>query len=75
MVNDVWNIGNIDLYPKIEILIYNRWMQLLWKSEEGYPHPWDGRSNGKVLPMDSYHYVIDLHNGKKPFMGTITIVK
>jgi gliding motility-associated-like protein/uncharacterized repeat protein (TIGR01451 family) len=75
MVNDVWNIGNTDMYPRMEILIYNRWMQLLWKSEEGYPHPWDGKSNGKVLPMDSYHYVIDLHNGRKPFMGSITIVK
>jgi gliding motility-associated-like protein len=75
MVNDVWNIGNTDLYPKMEIMIYNRWGQFLWKSEEGYPHPWDGKSRGRVLPMDSYHYVIDLHNGSDPFMGTITIVK
>jgi gliding motility-associated-like protein/uncharacterized repeat protein (TIGR01451 family) len=75
MLNDVWNIGNTDLYPKMEIIIYNRWGQFLWKSEEGYPHPWDGKSRGRVLPMDSYHYVIDLHNGRDPFMGTITIVK
>ena len=26
-VNDVWNIGNIDLYPDMEITIYNRWGQ------------------------------------------------
>jgi gliding motility-associated-like protein len=75
LINDVWNVGNSDLYPNIEILIFNRWGQLLWKSEEGYPMPWDGRSNGHVLPVDSYHYVIDLHNGMKPIMGAITIVK
>jgi gliding motility-associated-like protein len=75
LVNDVLNIGNADLYPRIEILIFNRWGQLLWKSEEGYPKPWDGRSNGRVLPVDSYHYVIDLHNGMKPIMGDITIVR
>jgi gliding motility-associated-like protein/uncharacterized repeat protein (TIGR01451 family) len=75
LVNDIWNIENSDLYPDIEILIYNRWGQLLWKSEMGYPKPWDGKSNGRVLPVDSYHYVIDLHNGMKPIMGSITIVK
>jgi gliding motility-associated-like protein/uncharacterized repeat protein (TIGR01451 family) len=75
LVNDVWNIENSDLYPGIEIFIYNRWGQLLWKSEMGYSKPWDGKSNGRVLPVDSYHYVIDLHNGMRPIMGSITIVK
>jgi gliding motility-associated-like protein len=74
-INDVWNIRDIELYPNVEITIYNRWGQMVWKSEIGYPTPWDGRSNGKPLPIDSYHYVIELHNGMKPFMGTVTIVK
>jgi gliding motility-associated-like protein len=74
-INDVWNIGEIELYPDCEITIYNRWGQMLWKSERGYPTPWDGRSSGRRLPIDSYHYVIELHNGLKPFMGTVTIVR
>jgi gliding motility-associated-like protein len=74
-INDVWNIGMIYLYPQIEIKIFNRWGELLWKSEKGYPRPWDGRSNGTPLPIDSYHYVIDLHNGSKPIIGNVTIVK
>ena len=73
-INDVWNIGMIYLYPQIEIKIFNRWGELLWKSEKGYPKPWDGRSNGTPLPIDSYHYIIDLHNGTKPIVGNITIV-
>lgn len=75
LINDVWNIGNIGSYPNVTITIYNRWGQSVWKSEYGYPHPWNGKSKGSDLPMDSYHYVIDLHNGSKPIVGEITIVK
>jgi gliding motility-associated-like protein len=75
LVNDVWNIGNIDIYPNAEVTIVNRWGQLVWKSERGYPYPWDGKSNGVNLPVDSYHYIIELHNGSKPIVGEITIVR
>ncbi|MEI6047441.1 MAG: gliding motility-associated C-terminal domain-containing protein, partial [Bacteroidota bacterium] len=75
LINDVWNISNANLYPQIEITVYNRWGQSVWISEQGYPLPWDGRSNGEKLPLDSYHYAIELNNGSKPFVGTITIVR
>jgi hypothetical protein len=75
LINDVWDIGNIHAYPNVEITIYNRWGQSVWKSERGYPHQWDGKSNGVNLPIDSYHYVINLHNGSKPIVGVITIVR
>ena len=75
LINDVWNIGNTDLYPKMVVTIYNRWGQSVWRSEQGYPDPWDGRSNGRNLPIDSYHYAIDLHNGTKTIVGDITIVR
>jgi gliding motility-associated-like protein len=75
LINDVWNLGLKELYPDIEVRIFNRWGELIWKSDRGYPVPWDGRSKGAVLPMDSYHYLIDLHNGSKPIIGNVTIVK
>jgi gliding motility-associated-like protein len=75
LINDVWNIGNIDVYPDVEVIIYNRWGQSVWKSGKGYHQPWDGKSNGINLPIDSYHYVIDLHNKTKPIVGEITIVR
>jgi gliding motility-associated-like protein len=74
-INDIWNIGMIYLYPDVEIRVYNSWGQMVWKSAKGYPDKWDGKSNGSKLPIDSYHYVIDLHNGSKPIVGTITIVR
>ncbi len=75
LVNDVWNIGNIELYPDVEITIYNRWGQMVWHSDRGYTVPWNGRSRGEDLPIDSYHYLIDLHNGSKPIIGDVTIVR
>jgi gliding motility-associated-like protein len=74
-INDEWNIGNKELYPDLEIKIFNRWSELIWKSGKGYPDPWDGTSNGRKLPIDSYHYIIDLHNGSKPLIGNVTIVR
>ena len=74
-INDQWNIGLNELYPEMEVKIYNRWGELIWHSEKGYPKPWDGRSNNAVLPIDSYHYTIDLHNGTKLIIGHITILK
>jgi len=80
-INDTWDIefynANMDLsalYPNIEIKIFNRWGQKLWESAPGYPEPWDGRANGIKLPIDSYHYTIDLGNGSRMLIGTITIV-
>jgi gliding motility-associated-like protein len=74
-INDIWNIDKIDLYPQAEVKIFNIWGELLWRSERGYPKPWDGRSNGAILPIDSYTYIIDLHNGSKPIVGTITVIR
>lgn len=74
-INDVWNIEGIHLYPDAAITVYNRWGQSVWKSDRGYPVPWDGRSRGEELPVDSYHYIIDLHNGSKPIIGAITIIR
>jgi len=74
-INDVWNIGNIYLYPEAEVKIFNRWGNVVWTSEKGYPKPWDGTSSGRDLPVDSYHYIINLNNGGRPILGTITIVK
>ncbi len=74
-INDVWIIPGKELYPDIEVTIFNRWGQRVWKSGRGYPVPWDGRSRGKALPVDSYHYFLDRHDGTRPVAGTVTVVR
>jgi gliding motility-associated-like protein len=73
--NDVWQIRGIELYPKIYIEIYDRWGQILFKSDKGYTQKWDGTYEGKNLPVDTYYYVIQLNEGSEPLIGQITIVR
>jgi gliding motility-associated-like protein len=84
-VNDSWDIraGNPtsatkkvqDLYPEAIMQIYNRWGILIFKSSPGYTEDWDGTWNGRTLPIDSYFYIFDLKNGKKPLSGNVTIIR
>ena len=75
LINDEWNMGMIDLYPDIEIKIFNRWGETRCGNRKK-----DIRNHGmeeatESLPIDSYHYIIDLHNGTKPIVGNVTIVR
>ena len=74
-INDYWQIYLIELYPNAVIEIFNRWGTVVYKSKNGYDPPWDGSYKGRPLPVDSYYYFIDLHNGTKPLDGHVTIVK
>ncbi|MCK4699439.1 MAG: gliding motility-associated C-terminal domain-containing protein, partial [Bacteroidales bacterium] len=74
-MNDVWRIENIQLYSNATIEVYTRWGKLVYRSDDGNQDPWDGTFKGKELPMDSYHYIIDLGDGSKPIIGSVTIVR
>ena len=75
-INDVWIIGDIGPFPNIEVIIFNRWGELLFSST-GYSEPWDGRYDGKPVTVGTYYYVIDLHDEKypDPFSGPLTIMR
>jgi gliding motility-associated-like protein len=76
--NDDWEIENIDGYPNVIIEIYNRWGNLVWKTE-GYPKNWDGTNfrNGEVLADGTYFYIINLQSQiyKEPLTGWVQIIK
>jgi gliding motility-associated-like protein len=75
--NDTWQIDDLIVYPECSVDIYNRWGDRIFHSD-GYSadKEWDGTSDkGKKLPMDAYYYVIDLHNGEEPIVGSVTIIR
>jgi len=73
-INETWDIENLNiLYPNCKVWIYNRWGQLVYKSV-GYNKPWDGKNKGYNVPIDTYHYIIEIE-GEKPIMGQITLLK
>ena len=74
LINDEWHINYIYSYPEVEVEIYDRAGQNVYKSK-GYAKPFDGSFNGKQLPVGVYYYVIRLTADKKPLKGTLTIVR
>lgn len=84
-VNDTWifpapNQAGADLYPyldDVDVSVFNRWGKMVWQSK-GMFREWDGRDlGGRVLPMDSYHYLIRINVDGKTFTykGSVTIVR
>jgi gliding motility-associated-like protein len=72
--NDFWTIGDMSLYPNVEVTIMGRWGQMIFNSI-GYEEPWDGTYQGKELPMGSYFFIIDLKEGSEPLTGSVTIMR
>lgn len=73
--NDQWIIEGLELYPQAEIRIFDRWGASVYYTRNAADEPWDGTFNGRALPIDSYHYIINLNNGEQPEMGNVTIVR
>jgi gliding motility-associated-like protein len=64
---------NAELYPDAEVFVYTRWGKQVFHTRDATDE-WDGRFNGKLLPNDSYHYVIHINDGSEPRTGVISII-
>ncbi|MDP4222135.1 MAG: gliding motility-associated C-terminal domain-containing protein [Bacteroidota bacterium] len=73
--NDEWIIRNIDLYPDAELRVYNRWGKLVFSTRNPAANPWNGTQNGKLVPTDSYHYILYLNDGSAPKTGVISVIR
>ena len=73
--NDEWILKNIDLYPNAEVLVFNRWGKLIFRTKNISANPWDGTSEGKLVPTDSYHYILYLNDGSEPKTGVISVIR
>jgi hypothetical protein len=36
---------------------------------------WDGKYNGKDLPLSSFIFIVNLHDDNKPIQGIVTIIR
>jgi gliding motility-associated-like protein len=75
-VNDVWNIRRLNEFENSVVEVFDQWGTLVWRSEPGYPEPWDGRNmRGNLVPFDSYHFVIHFNDGSdERYIGYITVM-
>ncbi|WP_375578532.1 HYR domain-containing protein [Marivirga tractuosa] len=82
-INDTWVIGGIENYPDNEVIIKNRWGNIVFamKSYNNTSRSFDGNANRNnqigagELPEGTYFYTIQLDSKEKPKQGFIVLKK
>ncbi|MCB0397619.1 MAG: gliding motility-associated C-terminal domain-containing protein [Flavobacteriales bacterium] len=78
-VNDLWTIAGIEVFKSHKVVVYNRWGQLVFESEEySNEDGWDGKFHGSPLPEATYFYVLDVTGWDEKEIkksGIVTIVR
>lgn len=72
--NDTWNINALEAYPGFELFVFNRYGQLVFKTNKT-PVAWDGTCKGKPCLNGVYTYVIKTGNENEPVKGTVMIIR
>jgi gliding motility-associated-like protein len=72
-INDNWIIKGMEFVPNCELKVIDRWGRTVFESI-GYPIPWDGKYDDKLLQSDAYFYFIEYNNGAPPLTGKVSIV-
>lgn len=73
-MNDTWIVRNIEFYPGNALRVFNKKGQLV-HSASNYNNDWDGKSNGVLLPEDTYYYILDFSNKNEQLKGYISILR
>jgi gliding motility-associated-like protein len=77
-INDRWNILGILAYPNCNVIVFNKWGDIVFE-ETGYKSNWDGiGKSGNALPDGTYYYIIKLNEpnrqgGDNIFKGSLLI--
>lgn len=78
--HDKWMITGIELYPDVQIEVYNRWGSLVFSTSKGdgytIDNAWDGTNkNGEKLSDATYYYIVTLNNGSEAISKDVTIIR
>ncbi|MBN1131884.1 MAG: gliding motility-associated C-terminal domain-containing protein, partial [Bacteroidales bacterium] len=74
-INDTWIIENLYLYEGVTLRIFDRWGTLVFISDNAENEHWNGTIQNRPLPIDSYHYILELPNDDPPITGNVTIIR
>ena len=76
--NDFFTIRGIEYYPENELIIFNRWGDVVYK-ESPYNNGWNGQSNGNMtltgeeVVNGTYFYVLKLNEDIQPLNGSLEL--
>jgi len=73
-VNDTWKIAELTIYKSCTVQIFNRYGQLVFTSKGPYI-PWNGKLNGKPVPIGTYYYIINVADTQQQFSGWLLLVR
>lgn len=73
-LNDTWNIPALHAFHDYEILVYNRWGQLVYRSTS-IAKPWDGLFEGRPAPTGVYAYIINIRQTGMKLSGWVMLVR
>ena len=59
-------------YESNSILIFNEWGDEVYTAAP-YNNDWQGMYNGKLLPVGTYFYILDLGDGSRPLSGFVIL--
>ncbi|RZL61861.1 MAG: gliding motility-associated C-terminal domain-containing protein, partial [Pedobacter sp.] len=72
-INDTWNIPSISAFEKPKLQVINRNGQLVYETRNA--EPWDGKSDGKNLPVGVYYYNLYLNEDFKLYSGWVMLTR
>jgi len=73
--NDAFTVVGIDNYPGSTIVIFNRWGNIVFESND-YQNEWDGTSHAAIslgdnLPEGTYYYILKLGDSNEVYKGYV----
>jgi gliding motility-associated-like protein len=70
--NDTWKVSDVNKIFGCEVKIYNRWGELVYKTND-YNNEWGGTRNNELLPDGVYFYSIKCSD--KEYTGEINLLR
>ena len=81
-VNDNFAIKGIEYFTEVDIEIFNRWGNKVFSysgTGASYANPanqWNGKYKDKdECTLCSFVYIVNVHNGREPYQGIVTVKK
>jgi len=72
--NDTWLIEDIENYPRLSVMIFNRFGKEIYKNDQ-YDNSWDGTFEGKPLQDGTYYYIMRMEGKDEVLKGAINLMK
>lgn len=75
-INDKWGIPGLAVYPEAEVIIFNRYGQVVYRKTDYYNNPWNGYYRGSLQPTGAYVYQIQLKGSRTDLLkGTVLLLR